>query len=167
LLLRAGEMRLEDYRMVDGVQRPFRVLLGPEGDADHPPMRMEFAEIRHPAPADDALFRQPECPLAPRDSPLYARRAQVAVPAAVLEACTGVYKDQNDSTRVYTVTRQGEHLMLQRAGWPQPIEVKPESELDYFVRFLNFEFHFVKDADGTITQLEIGADRRIKAHRVR
>ena len=56
--------------------------------------------------------------------------------------------------------------MYEIAGRSSRIEIKPESELDYFIRFLNQEYHFVKDSRGKVVQLELGYERKIKAKRI-
>ena len=51
------------------------------------------------------------------------------------------------------------------SGFPKT-EIKPLSELDFFLRFRNMEFHFFKDQTGKVTQLEFGSNRNIKALKV-
>jgi len=167
LLVRAGDLRFEDYREVGPVRRPYRVLLGEDAGENHLGMVMTFSEIRHDVDLPDEIFASPDCVLPMAEPPLYTRRTQVEVDPAALEACVGVYQHPEKAEVTYTVTRQGNHLMLSRTGWNQTIEIKPESPTDYFVKFLNWEFHFIKDESGRIVRLDVGADRAIRAQRIR
>jgi hypothetical protein len=167
LLQRAGSIYLEDYREVGGVKRPFRVRLGDTQGESHIQMVMQFTDISHGVEVDESLFKKPACVLAAKAPPLYTHRSAVEVGIPALDACVGVYQHPSDSTVTYNVTRQGNHLMIERTGWGMKIEIVPESETDYFMEFLNREFHFVKDAAGGVTRLEIGADRALKAPRVK
>ena len=51
-------------------------------------------------------------------------------------------------------------------GLGRKTEIIPESETDYFIEFLNREYHFVKDESGTIVALEFGADRSKRARKL-
>jgi hypothetical protein len=168
LLLRAGGMLLEDYREVDGVTRPHRVRLGESDEESHLAMTLEFTETRHGEAVDGSQFRRPEGALPLADAPLYRSRREVAVGVEAMDACAGVYQHPDLADVTYTVRRWGEHLMVERTGWGQELEIKPESETDYFVRFLGWDFHFVKDAAGGITHLEIqGGPQLVRAERIR
>ena len=57
--------------------------------------------------------------------------------------------------------------MIERTGWGMRLEIRPESETDYFMRFLHRDFHFVKDASGRVTGLETGKDRAQKAKKIK
>ena len=167
LLLRAGEMVFEDYRDVGRLKRPFRILLGKDEAEKHLQMKMQFSEIRHDLEVDDAKFRRPASVLPFTEAPLFKRRKQVDVNLEVLEACVGNYRHPERPEVTYTVTRQQNHLMLGRTDWRgQKVEIMPESETDFFIEFLNQEFHFVKDAAGKVTHLEIKSDRTLKAERI-
>jgi hypothetical protein len=167
LLVRAGEMVFEDYRDVGRVKRPFRILLGRDEGEKHLRMKMQFSETRHDLEVDDARFERPVCVLLPKDPPLYKRRTRVDVSVEALDRCLGTYRHPERPEVIYTVTRQQNHLMLGRTDWSgQRLEIIPESENDYFIEFLNQEFHFVKDASGRVTHLEIKADRTLKAEKI-
>ena len=166
LLIRAGDIHFEDYRTVGKVKRPFRILFGEKPAADPLALKMEFSEIRHDLEVEDSLFERPVCSLPSKDAPLWKIKKEVKINGEALDACLGVYQHPDDPKATYTVTRQGEHLMIERTGWGTRLEIKPESETDFFVRFLRWEFHFVKDASGQVTALEIGADRTLKAKRI-
>jgi hypothetical protein len=56
--------------------------------------------------------------------------------------------------------------MFQTVGQGPKIEIKPESENDYFIRFLNLDFHFLKDEKGQIAFLQIGANNKQKAKKI-
>ena len=166
LLARVGEIVFEDYRSVGNVKRPFRILLGKTQGGPHRQMIMEFAEIRHTADINDVLFQKPDCILASAEPPLYKKRKQVKVGLEALEACVGVYQHTDNPNVRFRVTRQKSHLIIKGTYWGQGFEIKPESETDYFIGFLGWEFHFVKDKTDEVTHLEINAGQKIKAHKI-
>jgi hypothetical protein len=94
-------------------------------------------------------------------------RTEALVGQEALEACAGIYQSDEDPNVLYTVTTQGPHLMIERTGWGTRVEILPESETDYFMRFLHREFHFVKDGAGRVTGLETGPDRSQKARKIK
>ena len=167
LLVRAGQIWFEDYRPVGAVVRPHRVLLGETVGEAHRQMVMVFSQIVDGETIDDTLLAHPVCVMTPQDPPLYARRLEVEVPSEALDACVGVYQDPADSGITWEAARQGSHLMIMRSDRPAWYEIKPSSETDYFIRFLNAEFHFVKDSTGTVTSLEFGRSRTKKALRIK
>jgi hypothetical protein len=162
-LLKAGGLRFEDYRAEGPLTLPHRIFFDADGQL---PLTMEINQTTMNDPAPDSLFVPPACPLAPRKAPLYTVRRQVTIDGAALNACVGVYQHPTEAKSQYTVSRQGDHLMIEKTGWGQRIEIKPESALDYFVRFRNWEFHFVRDDNGRITAMDIGGDRKLRAARV-
>ncbi|MCX6836168.1 MAG: hypothetical protein NTW07_13775, partial [candidate division Zixibacteria bacterium] len=107
------------------------------------------------------------CVLSGTDAPLYTHRTQGEVTIPQLEACVGVYQHPTDSGITYTVTRQNNHLMIKRTGWPLPQEIRPQSEIHYFMEFLNRDFYFIKDTTGLVTRLEIGNNGDLRAARIR
>ncbi|MFH2001071.1 MAG: hypothetical protein ABIK28_15420 [Planctomycetota bacterium] len=165
LLVRAGKIFFEDYRDVEGTQRPFRIRLGSREEADYFQMILEITETRTNLEIDDTLFRKPQCFLS-MGEPLFLEPEQQEVEMEALEACVGVYRHPKDENVTFTVTRQGNHLMFARTGFGPGIEIKPYSETDYFIGFLQQTFHFIKDAEGRVVRLEMGADRSFKAERV-
>jgi hypothetical protein len=167
LLLGAGELVFEDYRPVGKVKRPHRVYIGDDPAGLSLRLRMDVTEIVQNVPVEDGAFRRPACVLPLKVSPLYKPRRYVKVSDEALQACVGVYQHPTNAGLTYTVTRQQNHLMMERTGWGQALEIKPESELDYSIRFLNFEFHFVRDAAGLVTALELGPDRSVRAARIK
>jgi hypothetical protein len=166
LLLRAGQIYLEDYRPVGSVIRPHKILLG-ENDSTHFQMVMQFTDTQHDAVIDDTRFRQPECVLPGTDAPLYTHRTEAGVDVGALDACVGVYQHPTDSSVTYTVTRQDNHLMIKRTGWPRPQEIKPQSDTHYFMEFLNRDFYFVRDTTGLVARLEIGNNGELSAARIK
>lgn len=167
LLLRAGDIFLGDYRDVGKVKRPFLAFLGKDKDGDPLRLKMRISEIRQDVDVDESIFVKPACALRPVPPPLYKLRKEIPVDRESLEACVGVYQSNADPKVLYTVTTQGPHLMIERTGWGTKLEILPESETDYFMRFLNREFHFVKDAAGLMTGLEMGTDRAQKANKIK
>jgi hypothetical protein len=167
LLLRAGDLFFEDYRDVGKVKRPFLITFGQARPLDLLRLKMQVSEIQQNVKVDESLFLRPTCAL-PLVPPLfYKLRKEVQVGLATLESYVGVYQSNADPNVFYTVTTQGSHLMIERTGWGLRVEILPESETDYFMRFLNREFHFVKDAAGRATGLEMGADRALKAKKIK
>jgi len=167
LLLRAGDFFFDDYRDVGKVKRPFLVFFGKDGGPDSLRLKMQVSEFRQDIDVDESIFVKPACSLRPVPPLLYKLRKEIPVGRETLGALVGVYRSNADPNVLYTVTTQGSHLTIERTGWGTSVEIRPESETDYFMRFLNREFHFVKDAAGRVTGLEIGADRALKAKKVK
>jgi len=155
LLLRAGGMVLEDYREVNGVQRPFRIRLGDSDDDAHLQMVMEITETQHGGDLDESIFTVPASRLPQAEAPLYTLRTQVEVSTAAMDACAGSYQHPTQSGVVYTVARRGDHLMLCRTGWPAERELMPASETEYFFRFPGLDFRFIPSDSGRATHLDI------------
>jgi hypothetical protein len=167
LLLKAGDIYFEDYRPVGEIQRPYKILLGQPTDENHFQMVMQFSKIEQNVEIDESVFLQPECPLAAVEPPLYVHRSEIEVDIPTLETCVGVYRHPADSTVVYAVNRQGDHLMIKRTGWPISYEIKPQTEIHYFMEFLNRDFYFIKDESGEVAHLQIGNDQSFKAARIK
>jgi len=167
LLLRAGDLFFEDYRDVGKVKRPFIVLLGKADAQDSLRLKMQVSEAKQGVEVDESIFAKPACALRPVPPLLYKLRKEVPVGRESLEALVGVYQSNADMNVLYTVTTQGTHLMIERTGRGTKLEILPESETDFFMRFLNGDFHFVKDAAGRVTGLEMGTDRAQKAKKIK
>ena len=167
LLTKAGDLAFEDYRPVGKVKRPYRVYVGDDPGGLALRLRMDFTEIVPNAPVDDSAFNRPACVLPIKASPLYKPRRYITVSDEALEACVGVYQHPANTGLKYTVTRQRNHLMMERTGWGLAFEIKPESEWDYSIRFLNVEFLFVRDPAGRVTALELGPERAVRAERMK
>jgi hypothetical protein len=166
LLLRAGDLFFEDYREVGKVKRPYTVWLGTGAGADGLRLKMQVTGIQQNVVVDESLFAEPKCALIAGAPVLYTLRTEVPVSRESRQACVGVYQALDDPEVHYTVTRQGDHLMIERSGWGISLEILAASETDYFMRFLNREFHFCRDAAGRILALELGADRSRKAKKI-
>jgi len=166
LLMKAGELKFGDYRLIGKVKRPYRAFIGDDPGGHSLQLKMELTEIVQNAPAEDSAFLRPSCPLPLRVSPLFQPRRYIRVSEEAVQACVGVYQHPTNSGITYTATRQQNHLMMKRTGWGQALEIMPESELDYSIRFLNFEFHFVRDSSGRVIALEIGPERAIRATKI-
>ena len=167
LLLRAGDLFFEDYRNFGKVKRPFLVFFAKDSGQDSLRLKMQVSEIRQDVEVDESIFSRPNCSLRPVPPLFYKLRKEVPVDRSALEACVGVYQSNADPNVLYTVTTQGPHLMIERTGWGTRVEIRPESETDFFMRFLHREFHFVKDAAGRVTGLETGTDRALKAKKIK
>ena len=167
LLLRAGDIFFGDYRDVGKVKRPFLAFLGKDKDGDPLRLKMQVSEIRQDVDVDESIFAKPAGALRPVPPLLYKLRKEVPAGRESLEALVGVYQSNADPKVLYTVTTQGPHLMIERTGWGTKYEILPESEMDYFMRFVNREFHFVKDAVGRVAGLEMGTDRAQTAKKIK
>ncbi len=163
-LLRAGDIFFEDYRSIGDVKRPFKIILGRDEGEAHLKMTMELLDIKQNLDVDDSLFELPACVLPLKGAPLYRSRKQVEVSAEAMDACVGEYEHPEQPGVTYTVSREKNHLMIEKTDWGQKVEIKPESETDYFIEFLEIDFHFVKDASGEVTHFEFG-DRSLKARK--
>ena len=166
LLMRAGDIRFEDYRTVGRVKRPYRAFIGDDPGGLPLQLKLDWTEIVQNAPVEDAAFLRPSCLLPLKVSPLFQPRRYIQVSEEAVQACVGVYQHPTNPAITYTATRQQNHLMMKRTGWGQALEIMPESEWDYSIRFLNFEFHFVRDSAGRVTALEIGPERAIRAAKI-
>jgi len=166
LLLRAGDIYFEDYRSVGDVKRPFKIILGRDEGETHLKMTMEVSEIKQNLDVDDSLFELPACVLPLKEPPLYHARKQVEVSGEAMDACIGEYEHPEQPGVIFMVSREKDHLMIERTGWGQKVEIKPQSETDYFIEFLEIDFHFVKNASGEVTHFEFG-DRALKARKIK
>jgi len=167
LLLRAGDLFFEDYRDVGKGKRPFVIFLGKDDVRNPLRLKMQVSEVKQDIEIDESVFAKPAGALRPVPSLLYKLRKEVPAGRESLEALVGVYQSNADPKVLYTVTTQGPHLMIERTGWGTKYEILPESEMDYFMRFVNREFHFVKDAVGRVAGLEMGTDRAQTAKKIK
>jgi hypothetical protein len=167
LLLRAGGVIFEDYRQVGRVKRPFRIVLGIDQGENHRPMTLEISDIQHNAEVADSLFHRPSCILTYQEAPLYKSRNRAEVAIQALEACVGDYKHPFKSDLIYSFYRQKNHLMLKIKGTTLNIEIVPESETGYFIRFLGWEFRFLKDSAGIVTHVEMDLGQKVTAEKIK
>jgi hypothetical protein len=56
--------------------------------------------------------------------------------------------------------------MFQRYNAPISVEIRPESESDFFIRFPTTEYHFIHEADKKVLEIEAGS-QRIKAEKIK
>ncbi len=165
-LLRAGDLAFEDYRPVGRVKRPHRVYIGDDPSGLPLRLKMEFKEMVPNPPLEESAFGRPQCALPMKESPLYKVRRYAKLSDEALQACVGVYRHPTNPALTYSVTRQRNHLLMEGTGWGQALEIMPESELDFSIRFLNFEVHFVRDDSGRVMALELGSGRSVRAERI-
>jgi hypothetical protein len=167
LLLRFGDLFFEDYRTAGKVKRPFTIFFGKDDLHDSLRLKMQVSKCRQNVDIDESIFLMPACTLLPGQPHLYKLRKEVSVDSKVLEALVGVYQSDEDPKVFYSVTTQGDHLIIERTGWGTRFEILPETETDYFMRFLNQEFHFIKDEKGQVILLELGDERTLKAKKIK
>jgi serine-type D-Ala-D-Ala carboxypeptidase/endopeptidase len=99
--------------------------------------------------------------LAPAKPPARPR-AEVALEAAALEPLVGQY--QLLPTFVLTITREGNRLFLQATGQPR-FPIFAESETRFFLKVVDAQLTFVKDASGKATDVVLhqnGLDQKAR-----
>ncbi len=77
-------------------------------------------------------------------------RNEIKVDAKILESYIGEY--ELIPTFVITITKENDRLMLQATGQPK-LEIFAESKEKYFLKAVDAQITFVKDAKGTVTNL--------------
>jgi serine-type D-Ala-D-Ala carboxypeptidase/endopeptidase len=100
-------------------------------------------------------------PLTPAKPPARPR-VEVAVDEAALEALVGQYELL--PTFVLTITREGTRLFLQATGQPR-FPVFAESETRFFLKVVDAQLTFVKDASGKATEVVLhqnGVDQKAR-----
>jgi hypothetical protein len=75
--------------------------------------------------------------------------APIAIDPKLLDAYAGFYRDSRTGS-VMIVTRDGDHLMTRRAGYP-PVPEYPYSDHDFFLTIAPQQNTFVTDASGAVT----------------
>jgi len=83
-----------------------------------------------------------------------------------MEDCVGIYQHPQNPKLSYRVYRQQNRLMVKGPRWGQSLEIKSESETDYFIHFLGWEFHFLKNEEGSVTHLEIVAGQTFRLKKI-
>lgn len=89
-------------------------------------------------------------------------RVEAKVDPNIYDAYIGEYELAPDF--ILTVTREGSHLFTQATRQPKA-EIYPESETNFFLKVVDAQVTFVKDASGKVTQLILhqgGADHPAK-----
>ena len=167
LLLRAGEIFFEDYRDIGPVKRPFRILLGSDKGEDQLQMKMQFTEILHNIEVDETIFELPSCILPVLAAPLYKFHKHFSPGIEAMEKCVGLYENLDKKESMFRIFREEEHLFIDIVGSGIKIEIIPESDLDYYTKFLGWDFHFVKDDSDEIIQLIINSNFTIRAKKIK
>lgn len=165
-LVRAGEIFFEDYRNVGLVKRPFRILLGLDQGEEHRQMKMQYAEILHNQAVDDSIFEVPSCVLPVVDAPLYKVRKKFEPSIEALDRCVGIYQHSEREEIKFRIFREEGHLFMEFIGRGFKTEIIPESEVDYYTKFLGWEFHFVKDEADEAKEMIVNANVTIRAIKI-
>jgi CubicO group peptidase (beta-lactamase class C family) len=79
-------------------------------------------------------------------------RTVAKVDPKIFDAYAGRYRISPDID--LTVTREGDHLMAQPTGQPK-LEILPESETEYFIKFVDVRLTFIKDDKGKVTHVVV------------
>jgi len=78
-------------------------------------------------------------------------RTAIKVDPKIFDAYVGDYEDRPG--RVTGVVVQNGTLMLKLGGLPDPIEMSPESETEFFAPYHDIQAVFVKDGGGRVTEM--------------
>lgn len=98
------------------------------------------------------------------DYQLPSEQSQVQLDASVLERYVGTYRLNPQTTA--TVTREGDHLVIQLTGQP-PVGLFPTSRTEFFLKQVNAEVTFTVNEAGEVTGLVIHqAGQDIPAQRI-
>lgn len=89
-----------------------------------------------------------------RELPLARRRAEVTLDPSVLDRYVGEY--QSGATPTFSVLRDGDRLYV-RLPFIGKLPLRPESDHDFFVPELQFEFAFDWDSQGRVNEMLFGA----------
>lgn len=85
----------------------------------------------------------------------------ISLPAAALDAFSGVYRNEDGVVR--TVRRDGERFLLQRAG-RQPVELKAYSDQGFYIPGTLSSLEFSRDAQGRATGMVLHLGDEDEAH---
>lgn len=100
------------------------------------------------APASEAAYKAAAIAIGKPFPDYQARKLD----PKLLDAYAGVYRAEGSDTR--TVRRDGERLVLQRAGRP-PVTLQAYSETGFFIPDSLQSFEFSRDAQGKVSQLVV------------
>ena len=89
-----------------------------------------------------------------RELPLARRRAEVTLDPSILDRYVGEY--QSGATPTFGVVRDGDRLYV-RLPFIGKLPLRPESEHDFYVPELQFEFVFDWDSQGRVNEMLFGA----------
>jgi hypothetical protein len=104
---------------------------------------------------------QPEAPMSGSDSSGQPARQKVAVEAAILDSYAGFY--QLSDSAVFTVTREGDHLLTRLAG-QRGTPFHAQSPSEFFADVVDAQIAFEQDQGGRATSLVLhqgGVDHRM------
>jgi CubicO group peptidase (beta-lactamase class C family) len=94
-----------------------------------------------------------------------AERAVVKVDPKIYDAYVGEY--ELEPGFVFTVTREGDSLMIQATG-QRKTELFPASETNFFPKVVRADFTFVRDAAGAVTHLVLNqGGRQMNAKKIK
>ena len=79
-------------------------------------------------------------------------RQEVAVDPALYDDYVGRYELVVQPGLVFTITREGDRLMGQATGQPL-VELFPESEIRFFLKVVDAQVEFVREASGAVTRM--------------
>lgn len=79
-------------------------------------------------------------------------RTEVTVDPALYDDYAGKYELVAQPGFVLTITREADRLMAQATGQPQ-VELFPESETRFFLKVVDAQIEFVREASGAVAQL--------------
>jgi hypothetical protein len=99
--------------------------------------------------------------LEPNPGPAKQRVAIKLAPGA-FDACVGTYELTPDVT--LTMSRKGERLFTRMTG-QSPLEIFPESETEFFLKAVDAQLTFQKNANGEVTAVvlhQAGIDQTAK-----
>jgi hypothetical protein len=166
LLLKAGDIYFYDYRQTGKIMRPYRIFIGDDLGEDVLRIKMEFTNIQENIDINDALFLKPAVPLRNSSFSILKDKKEIPLSLSVLENLTGTYRRIDKPEITYTIYLQDGHLMIQRFDAPISVEIRPESESDFFVRFPTTEYHFINETDKKILEIE-ARSQKVKAEKIK
>jgi CubicO group peptidase (beta-lactamase class C family)/uncharacterized protein YneR len=113
---------------------------------------MEFTEDANGTISGHKFYTgtQPETYWKKTNKPITAAPKEIQVDEKILSSYTGEYELQQGFT--ITVTKEGKRLLAQATGQPQ-FELFATSETNWFLKVVDAQVEFVKDAAGKVTKL--------------
>ena len=91
-----------------------------------------------------------------RESPLARPRKEITLDPAILDRYVGTY--QSSATPAFAVLRDGDRLYV-RLPYMATLPLRAESEHDFYLPELGFEFAFDWDAQGRVGEMLFGPGR--------
>ena len=154
-LISVGDIFFDDYKEVDKVKRPFTIILGRDEGEEHRQMKMQFTEIKVNEVIDNSVFETPSCVLPEVDPPLYKSHKYFKPSIEQMDKCIGIYQHPDKPEIKFRIFREDDHLFVDLVGRSFKIEIIPESDVEYYTKFLGWDFHFSKDEFGIFNELII------------